>query len=737
MVSTATPLHDDEPKAKPRPAGGPRGTIAIPMATCMLVALLAQLPVLRDRWAYFTDDAATQILPMWFRLGERVLAGEWPPLLELDAWMGGNLAVETLFGIWNPVNAGIWVLVASLPDLAVAGTAVRTLALVALAFGCYLLCREYGATPWSSSVLAVAIPFCGPLFYFDTIKWPAAMLAFTYIPYLWWAARRMAHDRMNAFWVFAIGALAVTSGSPYGMLGVCVVLAAVLGETLLRSQLRSAGRLLLVSTTIAALVPLVYFPLLLSKHVTWRTDTPLGNSGVMAPGLGDLVNLSFPNYIPEITGLGDPAVFFCWFALPLAAWLDWGVLRTRARELSACLLVAGVFFLLAIGPAEIWMFRWPLRVLHYAYLPAAVLLAVLLSAGLRKDHARRRTLATGVLLSLSFYLGWAAAPYPESTLRNLVSLLIIGALTAIVLLACRSERSLALTLHLGTIVAFTLQVGWFLAAANQVSYYFPTSVAQARANFEGRYVGQTMQVADTGLLGPPDQQREAWRDLAFGNLHLPAGVHSINSYTSMGYGPFSDQLCFSYHGSTCPDAYAALWKHPPGIDVPLADLLRLDTVVVHRQLVEDFRIPRGWRVQERNDRVTVLQRQEPASRPGGRLSWSSTGVRVTSNAAPDDRHEVLRFERSGGQGRLVFARLAWPGYIAKVDGVRVPASSGPAGLLEVQLPPGVDRGELRITWAPPRYKASLAVAATGLLGAVALGTTQIIGAARSRQREVS
>jgi hypothetical protein len=728
VVSTAAEVEATEPTSRRlEPVKGP-SAFPVPLLVCAIVAGLAQLPLLHDPYFYYTDDAATQILPIWYELGEQVRSGVWPPMLDVHSWMGGNLAVEALFGIWNPVNALLWVIVSLLPNLLVAGILVRTVAFVLLALGCYLLCREYGAARWASSAVAVTLPFCGSLFYFDAAKWPAAVVAFVWIPYLWLAARRMARGRTNAVCVFAIGALAVTAGNPYSMLGACIVLLGVLLETALLKNWRSLRRLFLVSLTIGSIAPLVYLPLMLSSDVTWRVPKTIGNSGALTPHLRDLVNLSMPGYVPKVPGVFDAAIYFCWFALPLAMWLDWGVLRRRWRELTGLLVVAGVFLILARGPSELWMFRWPLRVLHYGYLGSAVLLAVLLSAGLRTDHVRRRAVGMGVLVLLNVGVMWAAAQNPQAIRRDVISLVVVGILTAAAFWAyrLRGGRWLAAVLHLGTVVTLALQMFWFFGYHGAAPYYFPTSVADARANFEHRYRGQTIQIADTNIIGPPAQPREAWRDLMPGNLYRPAGVESVGAYTGMGFATFAKTLCANHAGSTCAAAYGTLWQQPGGIPVPLADLLRLDTVVVQRKLIDVPQVPAGWQVTERNDRVTILQRQPPITRPGGRLSWASPDVHVSGNSAPDDQHEVVTFDRQAQSvpSRLIFARLAWPGYTAKVDDVEVPARAGPTGLLEVELPPGTRGGQLRISWAPPGLPAGLAIAAVGLLGAIALGAAQ-------------
>jgi hypothetical protein len=703
------------------------GTLRVPLAMCALVSMLALLPLVRDPWFYYNDDAATQILPMWHSLGERIRAGSWPPLLDVRSWMGGNLAVETLFGVWNPANAALWVAVSLTPHLAVSATVVRIVAFTLLSVGFYGLCREYGAARWASGVVATALPFCGPLFYFDAAKWPAAMLAFVWIPFLWLAARRMVRGTTNAWWVFVLGALAVTAGNPYTTLAVCVLLPALQIETAVGRRWRALRRLALVSVAIAGVAPLVYLPLLLSAQVTWRAPLALGYSGVLTPHLRDVVSLSIPGYVPAIPAVTGAAVYLCWFALPLAAWLDWGVLRRRWRQLMGPLVVASVFLLMARGPSELWMFRWPLRVLHYSYLGMAIGFAVLLSAGLRVRPLRLRLPSMAGLFLLDVLIMTVLAHDSRALLRDATSLCLVALLGAAAVWAWHRHGSwwLSVTLQAGTVAAFAFQVFWFLGDHGAIPYYFPASPAEMRAHFAHRYRGEVLQIADTDRIGPPDGSRAAWRDLLPGNLYRPAEVEAIGSYTGMGFATFARTLCMNQTGSTCAAAYDALWHQVPEARVPLADLLRLSTVVVQRKLIERPLPPQGWAVTARNERVTILRRMVPPAWPDGRLSWTSPDVRVLANSAPDDRHEVVRFDRAGpGPGRLVFARLVWPGYRARIGAVTAAVREGPGGLLEVDLPARVPSGLLDLTWRPPGYSAGVALATAGCSMAILLGLLQ-------------
>ncbi|GAA4867932.1 hypothetical protein [Saccharopolyspora cebuensis] len=715
--------------ARARP-GRLRGVLP-PLIACALVAALAQLPLLRNPWIYFYDDAAIQILPVWHRLGELVLAGRWPPLLDVDGWMGGNFAVESLHGVWNPVYPLVWIGTALAPDLAVAGALVRTLGMVALALGVHLLCAEYGARRSVAAATAVAVPLAGSLYFLDTVLWPAALLACAWVPYVWWAARRMAHGRSSALWAFLLGGLGVAAGNPYGMLAISLVLVALVVESAVRARWRAVRDLVLLGAAVAAVVPLVYLPLLLSSSVTWRAadGSAIGDSGVMAPAPLDLLGSGLPHHVPDITGLGGaalavPAVYTCWFAVPLLPWLDWGVLRRRWRELSGCAVVAAGFLALAIGPSELWMFRWPLRVLHYGFLALAVVLAVLLSGGLRTGRAPVRAVASVVLLLAA--CGATGALEPARLPRGAIAVLLVAGLTALALLAfrLRGTRWLAAALQLGTAVVFAAQVTWFVGPPGTTTAHLPSSVAELRERFEDRYRGTTFQIAVPHWRPGDEPGAGVWRDLLPGSMYPVAGVRSINSYTGIGFQRFSDTFCFSYDGGACPDAYAALWREPAGTGTPLADLLRLDTVVVQRELVPEPDVPAGWSASERSDEVTVLHRDFRTRWPRGTLTHVD-GARIRS-AVAEGTSEVVEFAREGrGPARLLFARLAWPGYRATTaDGVELPVSAGPAGLLRVDLPPGQAAGEVRLTWAPPGSAFGAASAALGCALALGLAWAQ-------------
>ena len=198
-----------------------------------------------------------------------------------------------------------------------------------------------------------------------------------------------------------------------------------------------------------------------------------------------------------------------------------------------------------------------------------------------------------------------------------------------------------------------------------------------------RYPGTMLQVANNGAVVHSADPAALTSEVMFGNMLQAVGVQAVTSYYGMGFKAYTDALCIEFNGSVCPDALRRAWAPPAPGAPPLADLLRLETVVIQNGLpgVADVPVPDGWRVAERTAAVTVLRRDAALPHPQGRLSDAPAGTVVADDVAAP-RGEAVRITDGPG-GTLTFARLAWPGYVARVDG------GGPAG------PPGPRRAAHR------------------------------------------
>ena len=198
----------------------------------------------------------------------------------------------------------------------------------------------------------------------------------------------------------------------------------------------------------------------------------------------------------------------------------------------------------------------------------------------------------------------------------------------------------------------------------------------------------------------------------------------MNGYTPTGHYWFGDLLCMRWDGSVCPDAYRRVFAPEPDTGRAVIDLMNIDRVVLQRAMYPDLRdepAPDGWTWVDYpgNDRyIRVLERTDgPASTRNGRIS-DTDGVDAVSISETDTTSRV-RVSSSDG-GRIVFARLGWPGYRATLDGEPIPISTVAKSFVTVDVPAGTRDAELVLTWRPPGWKIGIASAVMGLAGLAAL-----------------
>lgn len=690
---------------------------------------------------FMRGDTDAQFAPTWFHLGEMVRAGQWPPLLDRDSWVGGNYAAEALFGVYNPVNLLIWLFVSSMGNLTTAVVTVKAVALVALALGTFAVARDHGARPWAAAVVATALPVSGFTTYWDAGSWAGGLIAFAYAPWVWWAFRRVRQRRLNPVWAFLIGSLAVTQGNPYGVLAVVVIGLVLLVEALVARDRRAALTLGLLGLCVAAWLPLVFGPLLATSDLAFRSGGLLfSNNGKMRPQLGDLFLLSSPTFTPDVRSIRGPtvvpAMYFAWFVLPLLPWLRWSSLRGRLRVLLGPVAIAGIYLVLTLAPSKLWLFRWPLRQVEYCYLGLAVVVAVVLSQGLARDHVRVRLVGTGVLVFLTAWLTWAQDP---PWLRvSLGGPLLLAVLTAALLglhLRGLTAGWLAAVLLAGGTGVLATQAVVFGENAGSRGWHFPHDVSALRSEFADRE-GRVIQFAD--LVSRQKESRDArlrasWRSFLAGSMYHPAGVEAVNNYTGLGYLPFNRRLCMAYDGLTRPCGYRQFLRPVTSSGLPMVDLMKVDTIVVQDQLTAGVSPPSGWDEQQDREAV-VLRRSAPVPWPEGELSHVTTGVTVEDAVTVDAyREDVYGVEAPGG-GTLTFAMLAWPGWRAELDGRSIAVRPNEVGLLTVTVPAGTAAETLTLEWSPPGARVGLAAAAVGCAGALTLGLVPL-RSRRARRHE--
>ncbi len=728
LLAPAAELQDRSPVAVPpgpRPArllarlarGAPEWLVTA--GAGVLAALLGAIAQWRGTFFFYVGDNPESFIPVWHEVGAALREGQWL-VFDPTAWTGGNLVGEAAYGVFNPVTLANTVLVSFFDDLSLAAFTVMVEFLAILAMGTFLLAREYGAGRVPAVLVAVAIPFSGFTLWYEASGWPAGLMAFTWVTHFWWSARRHARGRLIPLVPFLFGFLAMTTGNPYAALGLVVVLGGIGVELLLQRRFARLAHLTVMGACVGLVALLVFLPLLGTSSVSARQQLAnLANDTFLVPDLGDLAGASSPTYLPSITNWNGalleqlPSTYLAWFVLPLLPWLRWGALRGRGASLTSLGVVGGAYFLATLGPSNLWLFRWPVRLIEYLYLAVAVIFAVALSAGLATDRVRFRALASGAIVVLGGYLAWAVQPGQYRV--HAAGVVVVAGLVALAVLAGRRRGMAALgaVVVVGTAGILTLQTSVFPPIPEgQTPHYPPYDLSDMTAGTAG-YEGTVLQLAR--LDGVTTGQKRAG-ELLFGNLPRATGVESVVSYSGIGFLEFNERLCIDYRGVTCPEAFDRLFS-PTGEGVPvrLIDALRVSTLVIQRSLLPEAAqdTPQsGWRVLDRTPVRTVWVREQPLEGEG-RVSWASPGVEVLADSA-SPRRESVRY-RADGPGKVVFARLAWPGYTATVDGRPVDVEDGPAGLVTVDVSAGT--GTLELRHATPGLQPGV-LAASGAAAAV-------------------
>ena len=216
-------------------------------------------------------------------------------------------------------------------------------------------------------------------------------------------------------------------------------------------------------------------------------------------------------------------------------------------------------------------------------------------------------------------------------------------------------------------------------------------------------------------------------------------MNALNSYSGISFIPFAKATCQdTFWGRTCPQLYGRLWRPGPVPAVPLADLFRLQTVVVQNRYLPGRTSvrtpPPGWRITERTASVTVVRRIRPAAWPDGRVSWAAPSVRISTDQAGQESEQI----RYTGSGHVTLAMLAWPGWQATVDGSRVPLHMDSLGLVTLDLPTAPPTGAvLALQFVPPGYRIGVPLFYTGLALGLGYGAAWTTSPRRRRREPIS
>ncbi|RJO69370.1 hypothetical protein D5S18_32240 [Nocardia panacis] len=706
---------------------------------------------------FYTDDTESQYAPLWVMLGRYLREGRIPALAP-EHWMAGNYAIEEA-GLLNPPQLLIDLIAPSVDNLVVYATVVKLLFAIVLGLGVFRICLAYGAkAPWAAAA-GVALPFSGWLLFFDEASWYTAFTGTAWLVHAWASAVRYARGRSGPLPVFVflylaisvqyvfpaveaglmIGAVAVGEviyrrrgmgfGSPRALGGAMVSAFGFLPWVKRRPTVEQQGwgpslRLLGVAAFAALAGAATYLPSAFSAKVTWRGTAQINNDQFLTVPWSESLNAGLPSTMPAFSSWWGyvqplPMVYIAWFLIPALAFIDWRRAKENWQEFSGIALFAVAALMWTAGPGTIGPLRWPARVLPMLALGLLVLVCVLLGRYADFANWRRRGVAGGVLVALLLIRTYSADPHRLPW--HLVAAAAVALLGALVVWLGNVKGAAAACAVLIASVVPIAFVQVFAVQPTPMSWNLPESRAAMKAKFP-EFAGTTLQLADRALIQPGEKNLDgAYGSLVFGNYAKDLEKTYVSGYTPNGHYWFGEMICMRWDTSVCPDAYRRVFATEPSTGRTLVDLMQVDRVVLQRALYPDAGnqpAPTGWKWVDypgHEKFIAVLEREDgPISTRNGRVA-DAHDVTATSVAESDMTSRVRVNSEDGG--RVVFARLGWPGYRATLDGRDIPFKVVAKTFVAVDIPAGTRNGDLELTWRPPGWKLGGLALLLGILGA--------------------
>lgn len=697
------------------------------------VVLIAGLvPVAFNREFYFFADTPDGAFGQWYELGQQLLTGNWP-LMNPAAWMAGNYAAEGQWGLWNPLVLGLAMLITVIPSAVVGATLFKLVFLVIGAIGTYALARSYRATPSWAAVAGIAAPLAGFTLFMDAPSWVTNLMVWSLFSWAVVAIRLWVRKGGWAILLaFTASYLLITVGYVQGTLMLVLFFAAALVEAALTKSRTDALRLIMAGVVAGLVTIAVYLPGILTASVTTRASG-IGNDGFMVLTLSGLGTSAVPSGQADLTGWWGrftevPLLYIAWF-LPLVLFVSTRAIRTRWRELVSLALFGAFALMLAVGPAALGPLRFPARTMPWIALTAIVLTCVLLSwTGRAVQLNAARCVAVGTVSAFGYWL--AVSQHPAAWKQHAAFAVLTTAAVLVVWWVWRRTRSTQALPAVLAIAATTL-----LVVIGQSALYADRLVS--RADYPGdvdEYV-QTMPsgTGDGIVIGSPlGLPTEAFDEVAFANMwYLNDATAVQNLYTPTEHKAYSADLCILYDGRTCFELLDRLLAEDSTTDVPLADLLSIDSIQIIADDdhsisdLEQMTPPAGWSRTFTGDFTVIWTRDVPTP-PAGEVTWTGEGLSISDVTASPSSVSFFVDSVAESGGTAVLSRIAWPGYA--VSGATL-ADPLRGYLVTVDVPGDAQGERITVTFRPPAWPLIL----SAMVASAALSVVVAVFSVRRRR----
>lgn len=719
-------------------------TVVVALVAGVVCAAVVLAYVHRQPDFFVVNDARDEFLPKGYEVARLVADRQWP-VFTTRVLSGGNLLASFGSGPLDAFNTAVWSLWGVLGTPRRVGMAmVGALAMSMYGAG-YLLTRGGLGVRKVQGHLAGTLMVTAPMFLVFALPgwWNNALgvAAFTWaVAALLLVWRRPTAPRMVFLGLTTWGVF--SSGWPQTFAAFAVV-CVVVGLRAL-----TAGGSITARERCSALWPLAT-PVLFGTLAAWpniseflamggylaRQSTINNAENFLVPTVNTMLGVASPvggDFVPAWGGfvyLAIPFGFATILVLVACCFTahSWSLVR-RDRNLHVLLASAFIFYVMTQLPTRLGPTRWPIRFLSYAIVLVIAATIHYLARTPRAWSARRFLVATGAVALGSLYASWRV---PDPAADRFLSLYVplLGLLAIACLLGLYRFRRLRLALDVALVV-----VGVVLVWSLSPSWFNPGTALAAPESTR-----RVAELAQGGFVLDLDPARDGWAPGLSSSRYLMSGISIINGYDPVGHAGFSRLARPRVQGYLEPGAADRFTAEPPGWPGTCwTDAMRVSMVITSADATKGrhaMLTACGFRMVGKEGNAAAFVHERPAEDARSTVSVADAGITWSHDVLETERTERLHVvNASADPGRLVFARLTWPGYTATLDGAPLKVTSLDGVLVQVEIP-GHAGGDLVLHYTPRTWRVQ--APAAFLLGLGGTAISAILVARRKAWRHAT
>lgn len=692
------------------------------MLAFIMGIFVSAVPVLFHGNAYYRDDMQAQFMSMYYAIGSHVIHYHSLPILTTQSWLGGNIAGEFQYGLFNPVGM---LLLCFLPLFSTLSQGAAFLAIThygILASGSYVLARVANISRRFSFIAAFAISTNNFIFYWFASSWFPEFTSMTFM--VWAMAFLLLAGQSRKCFLAAIFStyLTITAGFPQTVLALVLFGVVHTGMSVLASR-KLLSFLPLAALGLGGALALVSFMPTVAMLHTGSRESGIYNHGFLVPAIGDVLFAFSPVHPSRMFAFGGyreipQSIFYAgWFVLPILFFINWRAVRNLPVRILSIIVSCVALLMLTQGPEHFGPVRFPFRFVPYFHI------LLIVSVFFLWDHFRAETgiqfrlRLLWTVIALTTLMSVQQFPHRPG-LIILSGLMLAVAAKIITYKKCGTAAWLALTCFLSVISR--VSGGEYNSIIADWGAYLKNIHADNLASVPSQY--SVSLLSDPFFSNDPARFGSIW----FGNMGLVQGLASVNGYSPIGQRALVNDFFATVQGWTSQGAAQVGLSIDQKTGMSVFDLMRVSNV--HAAIgwdADNFSRLKSsdWLVDQRTSFAVIFVHKLPNITLPGSLSWPVSGLTVEEpEAATATKETLLLKSRSDEIRDLIFARTFWPGYRATFNGVDVPVVPYRGYLLSVRLPPGHEPGVIVLSFHFPFLKFSLSIFALSILGTVLITT---------------